>query len=95
MKNEKKDTRVGIEEHEKVVDVFIQLVLVQLAVTPYVYKEQLDFLCKKEGWIHGQNPSLGRIRMGGSELFKTVRSKTCLYFVGLFLGSKRSRVKIA
>jgi hypothetical protein len=59
MKNEKQATRVGIDEYEKVVDVFVRLVLIQSADTPYEYKEWLDFLCKKEGWIHVQNPSLG------------------------------------
>ena len=68
MKNEKKDTRAGIDEHEKVVDVFVRLVLVQSACTPHVYKERLDFPCKKEGWNRVQNPRLGRIRTYGSEL---------------------------
>jgi hypothetical protein len=84
LKNEKQDTRVGIDEHGKVVDVFVRLVFFELVGTPYVYKERLDFPFKKEGWIHVQNPSLSQTRMGGSEHSKTVQSKTCLYLAGRF-----------
>jgi hypothetical protein len=68
----------------KVVDVFVQLALVQWAVTPHVYKERLDFPCNKSGLDPRPNPSLGRIRMCGSELRVTVRSKTSMYLSDLF-----------
>jgi hypothetical protein len=42
-----KGREIKVDEHEKVVDVFVRLVLVQSACTPQVYKERLDFPCKK------------------------------------------------
>jgi hypothetical protein len=71
-----KGREIKIDEHEKVVDVFVRLVLFQSAVTPHVYKGWMDFPCKMEGLIHVQNPSLSPIRMAWTELSKTVRFKT-------------------
>jgi hypothetical protein len=90
-----KGREIKVDEHEKVVDVFVRLVLFQSAVTPHVYKGRLDFPCKMKGWIHVQNPRLGPIRMVWSELSITVRSKTYLHIAGPFRGSKRPQIKIS
>ena len=54
---------IKVDEHEKVVDVFVRLVLIQSSVTPHVYKERLDFPCKEKVCIHVQNPNWSPIRM--------------------------------
>jgi hypothetical protein len=73
-----------VDEHGKVVNIFVRLVLFQLSCTPQVYKERQDFPCEKRGWIHVQNANLGPIRMAWSELSKTVRFKTGSTLRGFF-----------
>ena len=86
MKNEKKDTRErdNVDEHEKVVDVFVRLVLIQSAITPHVYTERLDFPCKERTWIHVQNPNLGPIQMADPNFPKQFVLKTVCTLRAMF-----------